>query len=286
MKYLAALVSSFVLCATSLAETPAKEGEAHWKYIGRREITIAGNPKGDGVMLGEHVLEGRFVQQTWTIDTKEGASPRRHGRAMISYDAAQRVYRMWRFTSDGRPAAGEGVWDEAARTFTWTLKDPANGEATVVKSTFGKDGPESWEETTTSPDGTAVTISGKTRRGDQPPDSAAKVMEKYGSFAISDGSSWYNFSKDGTFKSGPMGMSGRTLEGKWAAAGDDTFTVVAKYGWINGLSAGDEYRRIVFRMLFLEKRPSKPEGSHFGFAPELFDAYWHIEEFVKVPKPE
>jgi hypothetical protein len=226
------------------------------------------------------------VQQTWTIDTKEGASPRRPGRAMISYDAAQRVYRMWRFTSDGPPAAGEGVWDEAARTFTWRLKDPGTGEGTVVKSTFGEDGPESWEETTTNPDGTAVTISGKKRRRDQLPDSAAKVMEKYGSFAISDGSSWYSFSKDGTFKSGPMGMSGRTLEGNWTAAGDDTFSIVAKYGWMNGLNFPGDYRRIVFRISFLEKRPAKGEWLRFGSSPEIFDAYWHIDEFVKVPKPE
>lgn len=109
-----------------------------------------------------------------------------------------------------------------------------------------------------------------------------KAIEKDGSLSISDGSSFFTFSKDGSFQSGPLGMSGRTFEGRWTAH-ERTFTVEAKLEWINGPSLSREYRRIVFVIYDLRKRSSETKPT-FGPAV-LYDSYFLIEELVSIPKP-
>ena len=115
--------------------------------------------------------------------------------------------------------------------------------------------------------------------------SARKAIEKYDGFTITDGSSYFTFSKDGKFNSGPMGLSGRQLKGAWTLADNSEFTVIAKLEWANGLQPVDDYRRIVFRISSVQKRAVQSSIS-FGAPTELFDSYCLIEEFVKIPKPK
>src|SRR4051812_7551727 len=58
-----------------------------------------------------------------------------------------------------------------------------------------------------------------------------KAIEQFGSISITDGSSFFTFSKDGAFRSGPLGKSGREFEGHWTA-NDGKITVIAKLGWM------------------------------------------------------
>lgn len=115
--------------------------------------------------------------------------------------------------------------------------------------------------------------------------SARSAIEEYGGFTITDGSSYFTFSKDGKFNSGPMGLSGRQLKGAWTLADNSEFTVIAKIEWANGMQPVDEYRRIVFRISSVRKRAVRPTVS-LGAPTELFDSYCLIEEFVKIPKPK
>jgi len=110
-----------------------------------------------------------------------------------------------------------------------------------------------------------------------------KAIKQFGSVSISDGSSFFTFFKDGTFRSGPLGISGREFDGRWTAS-DTTFTVNAKLGWKNGASTGKDYRRIVFVIYDVQKRP--PE-TMLGLMlhPDLFDGYFIIDELIKIPKP-
>src|SRR4051812_17007440 len=99
-----------------------------------------------------------------------------------------------------------------------------------------------------------------------------KAIEKFGSISIADGSSFFTFSKDGSFQSGPLGISGRAFEGRWTASGDYTFSVIAKVGWVNGASSGQDFRRIVFAIYHVRKRPPElapAKRSHI----DLFDGY-------------
>ena len=120
---------------------------------------------------------------------------------------------------------------------------------------------------------------------EDPTYSPQEAIAKFGSFTITEGSSYFTFSQDGKFRSGPMGMSGRELSGTWTLADKTELTVIAQVGWMNGLQPRDDYRRIVLRVSTLRKRPA-PATISLGAPAELFDSYYLIEEFVKIPKPK
>ena len=99
----------------------------------------------------------------------------------------------------------------------------------------------------------------------------SQVLKADGVLTITDGSSYYLFRTNGTFRSYPVGESGRCFDGTWTSDGDwipgipgpSTFTVEAKVTWINGITAADEYRKIVFKVypgqkLRLQKPPRQP----------------------------
>jgi hypothetical protein len=67
---------------------------------------------------------------------------------------------------------------------------------------------------------------------------------KQGQLAISDGSSVYVFNKDGSFRSDPIGMSGRIITGTWKNE-KGGFRVNGRWGWINGLSHDDERTMLI-----------------------------------------
>jgi hypothetical protein len=113
---------------------------------------------------------------------------------------------------------------------------------------------------------------------------ALKAMEQFGSISISDGSSFFTFSKDGSFRSEPLGTSGRTLEGRWTVSDGIRFSVIAKLSWVNGGSSEQDYRRIVFVIYHVRKRPPEPELSARSRI-DLFDSYFFIDELVKIPRP-
>lgn len=116
------------------------------------------------------------------------------------------------------------------------------------------------------------------------------AIKSHGSITIIDGSSFYTFRKDHSFSSGPLGLGGRTIEGKWriATKANESFEVEGKWSWINGLSRIDDYRRIVFdirpgtfKSLDKTKRPEfNPE------LKEIFQYYFLIDELTQLNKLE
>lgn len=111
-----------------------------------------------------------------------------------------------------------------------------------------------------------------------------KAIEQFGAITIGDGSSFFSFAKDGSFNSGPLGQSGRTMKGYWSKDEDGRFVVTARMGWINGLSLPDQYRRIVFRISHVSKNGKKGITSPWTAEPD-FDSYFLIEEMTTIPKP-
>lgn len=114
--------------------------------------------------------------------------------------------------------------------------------------------------------------------------SATQVIQKEGQFAFSDGASYYLFKKNGVFESGPIGQSGRTIEGHWTAQ-DDRFTIEGQWGWVNGISAIDDFRRMTLRVdLFaVEAKRNIPFFSPNG-PKKTYRCYFVVEELVKAPK--
>jgi len=112
-----------------------------------------------------------------------------------------------------------------------------------------------------------------------------KAIEQFGSISVSDGSSYYMFAKDGSFQSGPLGQSGRTMTGRWSKDADGRLVATAKLGWINGISSKDQYRRIVFFISHVSNRAVEPNPNPF-FHRVPFDSYFFIDEMTVIPKPE
>jgi hypothetical protein len=75
----------------------------------------------------EWILGGRMleIEAAWSPNNLEGL-------ALMTYDAEEKVYRMWYFDSNGGIPRGEtrGKWDEATKTFTWE-SSPVNGNTTT-----------------------------------------------------------------------------------------------------------------------------------------------------------
>jgi hypothetical protein len=115
-----------------------------------------------------------------------------------------------------------------------------------------------------------------------------QAIQEFGGTSVSDGSSYYTFSKGGSFDSGPLTASGRTMKGRWVKDADGRLVATARLGWINGLSSGDQYRHIVFYVSNVSKRaePATPAVMPgFSTSAEFFDSYFYIDEMTPIPKP-
>ena len=110
------------------------------------------------------------------------------------------------------------------------------------------------------------------------------VLKQDGVLRISDGSSYYEFNTNGTFKSSPVDLSGRTFAGTWTSSTDMNylyFTATAKMGWMNGTQPPQDDWKLVFKLLSTGTRHPADR-----FHPASFDCYWYFEQVTKVPKSD
>lgn len=112
------------------------------------------------------------------------------------------------------------------------------------------------------------------------------ILKRDGELALSDTVSYFVFSQDGTFRSFPVGMSGRMLSGKWTAKETNPvfLTVIAKVGWMNGAQPVDDYRKIVFVIYGGYSSPSPPNAS--PSIKSIYHGYFIIDEFIRIPPPK
>lgn len=119
----------------------------------------------------------------------------------------------------------------------------------------------------------------------EPTYSPQEALDKFGSFTITNASSYFTFSRNGSFDSGPLGLSGEQLRGTWTFTNKTNFMVTAKRGWANGINLPDEYRQVIFRIVSVRKHSAPPTVS-FGAPFELFDCECTIGKVVSIPKPK
>lgn len=111
------------------------------------------------------------------------------------------------------------------------------------------------------------------------------ILNAKGTLALSDGSSYYVFSRDGTFRSFPRGMSGRLLHGAFKTEGSDVvrFTVMAIQSWRNGLSSLNDRRKIIFVVYPGQNKANKQASDEQPAPKQVWNGYYIIEELVKLP---
>lgn len=149
-------------------DVPELKVLSHWVGAWDTELTVkpnAGSPGGvraKGTATAEWVLDGRFVQETWTFDPGDGTPPL-SGSSMMTYDARAKLYRTWMFLSNGVVLESEGRWDEKSRTLTSTSRAAdGGGPVGTVTATFAADRSQSWSSIDKDGDGKVVgEMSGK-----------------------------------------------------------------------------------------------------------------------------
>jgi len=113
---------------------------------------------------------------------------------------------------------------------------------------------------------------------DQVAEPALAIQER-GSITVSDGSSFYTFNKDGTFLSGPWGISGRMIEGRWRQepGSRNRFLVEGRWSWMNGTSLPHDFRKMV--VVVYPGTFNKVPKDRLGFASvdEILDCYFIID---------
>ncbi len=96
-------------------------------------------------------------------------------------------------------------------------------------------------------------------------------------FAFTDGSSIYTFHADHRFELGPVGMSGRTIEGVWQDV-DGGLLVTGTWSWMNGLSVPGDVREML-----LNVTPHGGAATKVGIAEvEVQPTYFAVERLQKV----
>jgi hypothetical protein len=113
----------------------------------------------------------------------------------------------------------------------------------------------------------------------------SQIIKDEGKFIFTDGSSYYLFQKDGTFKSEPVGISGRVITGTWKSQ-NNLFVIQGKWSWVNGLSQENDFRKMV---LYINNPASSEivEKLSFGFGSQkvkIYKCYFLVEELQKIPK--
>jgi hypothetical protein len=112
-----------------------------------------------------------------------------------------------------------------------------------------------------------------------------QVIRESGALVITDGASYYRFNRDSSFDSGPLGISGRIIKGRWRGDGQP-FIIEGQWTWINGASASGDYRRMTMHVggtsgsgtdesLILSGRSS---------SARIHRVYFHIDEIVPLPR--
>ena len=115
------------------------------------------------------------------------------------------------------------------------------------------------------------------------PPTIESILQEEGQFAFSDGSSIFQFSKDGKFKLDPLGVSGRTIQGVWKTSDFHHFTVTGKWEWLNGVSAKDDYRRMSVYVSY-HAEEAKTVGSIKKV--KAYPVYHMVEGLVKITPEE
>jgi hypothetical protein len=112
-----------------------------------------------------------------------------------------------------------------------------------------------------------------------------QVIRENGALVITDGASYYRFNRDSSFDSGPLGISGRVIKGRWRGDGQP-FVIEGQWTWVNGASAADDYRRMTMYVGGTNGPGTVREYSMMnrGGPARVDSVYFHIDEIVPLPR--
>ncbi len=121
--------------------TPELEVLNH--YAGIWDDEIAGATSLRRTEVGEWVLDGTFLRQSWITEASEGI-PKAAGITMMTFDVARTVYLSWSFLAIGSVVHNQGEWDPISRTMTWIDRLGGTGDIVTTTARFIGDVTNIW----------------------------------------------------------------------------------------------------------------------------------------------
>ncbi len=112
-------------------------------YVGKFKLEVTEPIKASGEVEGKWALDGRYVQQTFTLKDDKGHLAIT-GTNIFTFDKKKNMYRSWRFFSNGDTADFTGIWDAQKQSMTWTEPNPDNKGMLRMVGTFDKSGAQVW----------------------------------------------------------------------------------------------------------------------------------------------
>ena len=114
-----------------------------------------------------------------------------------------------------------------------------------------------------------------------------EIIASQGKCVFTDGSSTYQFHKDGSFILEPNDMfSGRTIRGKWNTEDGRTLVIVGKWGLLNGISKDDDYRKLTLSVTLRSEQPEGVDNTGYPKRMKVWPVYFTIEELKPITKEE
>jgi len=112
-------------------------------YMGQWEDEISGRPEMRRTEVGEWILDGRFLRQSWFTESNDGNPPAR-GLTLMTFDTRAKVYRSWAFLATGSVIENEGTWDPTSQTFTWGHRLRETAETIITTASFPSENSQAW----------------------------------------------------------------------------------------------------------------------------------------------
>jgi hypothetical protein len=123
--------------------------------------------------------------------------------------------------------------------------------------------------------------------------SPEEIIQREGQFVFTYGDSFFVFRKDNTFASVPVnGFNGQTISGRWRRSARD-WVVEGRWGFINGVSARDDFRRMVMGISRVEPTAETTPAQVLWMMPgpvstgpaRVYKVSFTIQELVKIGPP-
>jgi hypothetical protein len=114
-----------------------------------------------------------------------------------------------------------------------------------------------------------------------------EIIETQGKCVFTDGSSTYQFYKDGTFMLEPNDkFSGRTVHGAWNTTDNRKVVITGKWGLINGISKDDDYRELTLLVTLRSDQPAGAESLGPVKRFKVYPVYFTVEGLRPIGKQE
>lgn len=114
-----------------------------------------------------------------------------------------------------------------------------------------------------------------------------EIIDAQGKCVFTDGSSTYQFYKDGSFVLEPNDMfSGRTIKAKWTSEDGRIFVIVGKWGWLNGISKDDDYRELTLSVTLRSDQPEGVDNPGYVKRMKVWPVYFTVEELKSITKED